>query len=228
MLPSSGNRSVSLWDVPDQETLQTWLDEFLDVDCSNEVFEVHPNLQTYAISVILSLWVLQLSVFAGTRGVCLWSFWAATAITRCWSGTHCSQRSPPVPLSKLAQIIWSAGIRKGSSNRHWGSAEKQANFWKCQAAGKPQIQQGVRALLHYAWTMLCKGYVCNAVGWSWPKVQGYRTYLNSFEGQSDLKSCSSLCRGSRCTVVMCWSSSCNHAECKGDSGACLQQGQRCS
>ena len=55
MLPSSGNRSVSLWDVTDQETLQTWLDEFLDVDCSNEVFEVHPNLQTYAISTILSL-----------------------------------------------------------------------------------------------------------------------------------------------------------------------------
>lgn len=40
VLPSSGNRSVSLWDVPDRETLQTWLDEFLDVDCSNEVFEV--------------------------------------------------------------------------------------------------------------------------------------------------------------------------------------------
>lgn len=40
VLPSSGNRSVSLWDVPDRDTLQTWLDEFLDVDCSNEVFEV--------------------------------------------------------------------------------------------------------------------------------------------------------------------------------------------
>ena len=40
VLPSSGNRSISLWDVPDRETLQTWLDEFLDVDCSNEVFEV--------------------------------------------------------------------------------------------------------------------------------------------------------------------------------------------
>ena len=40
VLPSSGNRSVSLWDVPETETLQTWLDEFLDVDCSNEVFEV--------------------------------------------------------------------------------------------------------------------------------------------------------------------------------------------
>lgn len=40
VLPSSGNRSISLWDVPDTETLQTWLDEFLDVDCSNEVFEV--------------------------------------------------------------------------------------------------------------------------------------------------------------------------------------------
>ena len=41
VLPSSGNRSISLWDVPDRETLQTWLDEFLDVDCSNEVFEVY-------------------------------------------------------------------------------------------------------------------------------------------------------------------------------------------
>ena len=46
VLPSAGNRSVSLWDVPDKETLQTWLDEFLDVDCSNEVFEVREELYT--------------------------------------------------------------------------------------------------------------------------------------------------------------------------------------
>ena len=35
---------MSLWDVLERETLQTWLDEFLDVDCSNEVFEVHQGL----------------------------------------------------------------------------------------------------------------------------------------------------------------------------------------
>ncbi|KAL3150214.1 hypothetical protein ABBQ32_000073 [Trebouxia sp. C0010 RCD-2024] len=49
VLPSSGNRSVSLWDVPDKETLQTWLDEFLDVDCSNEVSEVHEEF-SYGVS----------------------------------------------------------------------------------------------------------------------------------------------------------------------------------
>lgn len=49
VLPSSGNRSVSLWDVPDRDTLQTWLDEFLDVDCSNEVFEVHEEF-AYGVS----------------------------------------------------------------------------------------------------------------------------------------------------------------------------------
>lgn len=40
VLPTSGTRSISLWDVPDIETLQTWLDEFLDVDCTNEVYQV--------------------------------------------------------------------------------------------------------------------------------------------------------------------------------------------
>eukprot|EP00891_Asterochloris_glomerata_P003349 jgi/Astpho2/3349/fgenesh1_pg.00054_%23_36_t len=43
VVPTSGTRSISLWDVPDKDTLQTWLDEFLDVDCSNEVFEVQED-----------------------------------------------------------------------------------------------------------------------------------------------------------------------------------------
>ncbi len=30
-------------DTTDIETLQLWLDEFLDADCTNEVFEVGPN-----------------------------------------------------------------------------------------------------------------------------------------------------------------------------------------
>ena len=56
VLPSSGNRSVSLWDVPDKETLQTWLDEFLDVDCSNEVFEVKCRL-LHSPPTLLVLWL---------------------------------------------------------------------------------------------------------------------------------------------------------------------------
>ncbi|KAK9794918.1 hypothetical protein WJX73_006830 [Symbiochloris irregularis] len=41
--PTSGTRSVSLWDVPNVDTLQIWLDEYLDVDCTNEVFEVQED-----------------------------------------------------------------------------------------------------------------------------------------------------------------------------------------
>lgn len=39
VFPTSGLRSTSLWDTTDIETLQLWLDEFLDADCTNEVFE---------------------------------------------------------------------------------------------------------------------------------------------------------------------------------------------
>ncbi|KAL4434450.1 hypothetical protein ABPG75_000891 [Micractinium tetrahymenae] len=40
LVPSSGSKSVSLWDVRDPEELQHWLDETINVDVTHEVFEV--------------------------------------------------------------------------------------------------------------------------------------------------------------------------------------------
>lgn len=53
VFPTSGLRSTSLWDAPSIETLQIWLDEFLDVDCTNEVFEVQEDF-TFGISAELT------------------------------------------------------------------------------------------------------------------------------------------------------------------------------
>eukprot|EP00216_Chloropicon_sp_CCMP2111_P003636 CAMPEP_0198242968 /NCGR_PEP_ID=MMETSP1446-20131203/23033_1 /TAXON_ID=1461542 ORGANISM="Unidentified sp, Strain CCMP2111" /NCGR_SAMPLE_ID=MMETSP1446 /ASSEMBLY_ACC=CAM_ASM_001112 /LENGTH=348 /DNA_ID=CAMNT_0043926647 /DNA_START=234 /DNA_END=1280 /DNA_ORIENTATION=+ len=40
LIPTSGTRSVSLWDAPDVATLKAWLDENLSEYCTNECFEV--------------------------------------------------------------------------------------------------------------------------------------------------------------------------------------------
>ena len=43
LLPSSGSRSASLWDVDSATSLQAWLDENADADCSHEVVEVQED-----------------------------------------------------------------------------------------------------------------------------------------------------------------------------------------
>ncbi|BDA43654.1 hypothetical protein COCOBI_04-6670 [Coccomyxa sp. Obi] len=53
VFPTSGLRSTSLWDTTDIETLQLWLDEFLDADCTNEVFEVQEDF-AFGISAELT------------------------------------------------------------------------------------------------------------------------------------------------------------------------------
>ena len=40
VLPTAGNRSVSVWDVDSIESFQHWLDETMEADCASEVFEV--------------------------------------------------------------------------------------------------------------------------------------------------------------------------------------------
>ena len=52
VFPTSGQRSTSLWDVPTVEALQSWLDEYLDVGCTNEVFEVQPCV--HPLSTVVS------------------------------------------------------------------------------------------------------------------------------------------------------------------------------
>ena len=39
LIPTSGTVSVSLWDAPDIQTLQAWLDETLSEYCKTECFE---------------------------------------------------------------------------------------------------------------------------------------------------------------------------------------------
>eukprot|EP00884_Botryococcus_braunii_P019910 jgi/Botrbrau1/6602/Bobra.0189s0029.1 len=53
VFPTNGLRSTSLWDVSDLETLQSWLDEFLEVDCTNEVHAVQEDF-AYGISAELT------------------------------------------------------------------------------------------------------------------------------------------------------------------------------
>jgi len=43
LVPSSGSRSCSLWDVDSAAALQAWLDEAADADCAHEVFEVQED-----------------------------------------------------------------------------------------------------------------------------------------------------------------------------------------
>ena len=43
LIPSSGSRSASLWDVDSATALQAWLDESADADCSHEVVEVQED-----------------------------------------------------------------------------------------------------------------------------------------------------------------------------------------
>ena len=45
LIPTSGSRSVSLWDVDDPEALLVWLAENINVDCAHEVFEVRTILR---------------------------------------------------------------------------------------------------------------------------------------------------------------------------------------
>ena len=40
LIPTSGAKSISLWDVTDPEALLAWLNENVNVDCDHEVFEV--------------------------------------------------------------------------------------------------------------------------------------------------------------------------------------------
>ena len=40
VLPTSGSRSISVWDVDSIESFQHWLDETMEADCESEVFEV--------------------------------------------------------------------------------------------------------------------------------------------------------------------------------------------
>lgn len=42
VVPTSGKESVTLWDAPDAETLQRWIDENMSQDGSAQVLEVRP------------------------------------------------------------------------------------------------------------------------------------------------------------------------------------------
>lgn len=46
LIPTSGSKSVSLWDVDDPEALLVWLAENINVDCAHEVFEVQEDFGT--------------------------------------------------------------------------------------------------------------------------------------------------------------------------------------
>ena len=43
LIPTSGAKSSSLWDVTDPEVLLTWLKDNINVDCEHEVFEVQED-----------------------------------------------------------------------------------------------------------------------------------------------------------------------------------------
>ena len=43
LVPTSGNRSASLWDVDSATSLQAWLDDSADADCTHEVVEVQED-----------------------------------------------------------------------------------------------------------------------------------------------------------------------------------------
>ena len=43
LLPSSGSRSASLWDVDSAAALQAWLDDSADADCTHEVVEIQED-----------------------------------------------------------------------------------------------------------------------------------------------------------------------------------------
>lgn len=45
VLPTSGSRSISVWDVDSIESFQHWLDETMEADCESEVFEVDSQSQ---------------------------------------------------------------------------------------------------------------------------------------------------------------------------------------
>lgn len=53
VFPTSGQRSSSLWDVTSVEALQSWLDEYLDVGCTNEVFEVRLKHRNSAYQLVI-------------------------------------------------------------------------------------------------------------------------------------------------------------------------------
>ena len=55
VFPTSGQRSSSLWDVTSVEALQSWLDEYLDVGCTNEVFEVRLRHRSSASQLVMHL-----------------------------------------------------------------------------------------------------------------------------------------------------------------------------
>ncbi|CAL5221216.1 g3366 [Coccomyxa viridis] len=66
VFPTSGLRSTSLWDATDLEVLQLWLDEFLDAECTNEVFEVQEQF-AFGISAELTRLRTAEKVTANTR-----------------------------------------------------------------------------------------------------------------------------------------------------------------
>ena len=43
LVPTSGSRSTSLWDVPDPDALLAWLSENIGVDCTHEIYEVQED-----------------------------------------------------------------------------------------------------------------------------------------------------------------------------------------
>lgn len=48
ILPTSGKKSMSLWEAPSKEALSAWLNELLEADCDSEVFEIQ---EQFAIGI---------------------------------------------------------------------------------------------------------------------------------------------------------------------------------
>eukprot|EP01026_Neomeris_dumetosa_P024148 TRINITY_DN201_c0_g1_i4.p1 TRINITY_DN201_c0_g1~~TRINITY_DN201_c0_g1_i4.p1 ORF type:complete len:236 (-),score=34.47 TRINITY_DN201_c0_g1_i4:310-1017(-) len=66
VLPTTGQTSISVWDVPSVETLQMWLDGVLGSYCKNEVIEVQEDF-VYGLSVELARQRTTEKVSANTR-----------------------------------------------------------------------------------------------------------------------------------------------------------------
>lgn len=66
IVPTSGLRSVSLWDAPSLEALREWLDELMESDCKSEVFEVQ---EQFAVGLFADVHRAADEVSAKTREV---------------------------------------------------------------------------------------------------------------------------------------------------------------
>lgn len=53
VFPTSGSKSVSVWEAPSMDELKAWLDQNLGSDCTSEVSELQEDF-TYGISVELA------------------------------------------------------------------------------------------------------------------------------------------------------------------------------